>query len=269
MNDPSPWVAYRRASHATTWRLFCLPYAGGGASIYRSWAEHLPSTIDVVPVQLPGREGRLGEPPCDRLDKLVDSLTHALMPMMSGRVALFGYSMGALIAFELARALRRSGCAIDHLIVAAAPAPHVPRTCARLQELPDAALLDTLRELGGTPEAVLANHEIMAMLLPTFRVDFAILDEYQYKDEPPLACPVTAFGGASDPEVSAEQLGAWRATTAGRFESHTFAAGHFFVHSHEGALLRHVASAIDAELVSQRLPSSHRTHSSHRAPRHA
>ncbi|HEY0993468.1 MAG TPA: alpha/beta fold hydrolase [Kofleriaceae bacterium] len=244
MSEPSANVTGRSASLPATWCLFCLPYAGGGASIYRTWSKSLPAGIEVIPVRLAGREDRINEPPCDRLDELVASLVRAVIPARQGRVALFGCSMGALIAFELARELRRRGRAIDHLVVAAAPAPHIPQQRERVRELSDASVLDRVRRLGGTCEAVLENRELMAMLLPTFRADFAILDDYRYKHEPPLACPITAFGGTSDPLVSPEQLDMWRAATTGRFASHLFATGHFFVHSHERALLRQIVTAL-------------------------
>ncbi|HEX2093650.1 MAG TPA: thioesterase domain-containing protein, partial [Longimicrobiaceae bacterium] len=184
MTRPSaldPWVVRRPLNPHTRLRLFCFPYAGGGASIFRTWSQSLPPEVDVCPVQLPGRESRLREPPFDRLLPLVRTLADVLAPYMDLPFALYGYSNGALMSFELARELRRRGMRGPvHLFVAACPAPHLPDKDPPIHALPDVELIREIRRLNGTPEEILQNEELMTLLIPLLRADSAIHETYVY-----------------------------------------------------------------------------------------
>jgi medium-chain acyl-[acyl-carrier-protein] hydrolase len=211
-------------------RLLCFPYAGGGASAFRGWSSLLPAELEVCPVQLPGREARLREPALRDLPAAIALLREETRTLRRGRFAFFGHSLGALLAFELTRALRRAGePAPTHLFVSGCGAPHVHEPESRsLSDLSDEAFVAALRGFAGTPEAVLDNRELLTLVLPTLRADFALRDGYRCADEPPLALPITALGGEDDPHVSLHALGAWRVHTSRSFSLQRFPGGHFF-----------------------------------------
>lgn len=230
------------ASTASTWlysikprpqaalRLFCLPFAGGGASAYRAWANLLPESIEVCPIQLPGRENRLREPLFTRVGPLVEQLSRAVAPLLDRPFAIFGHSLGALIAFEWVRRLRRDGLPAPLCLFASARlAPHVrdPRPPASLMAADE--FLAEVRKLNGTPAAVLASPELLAMLLPIMRADFAVNENYSYYEAPRLDVPLRAFGGSSDPKASRADLEQWGRHTGADFGVQMFAGDHFFI----------------------------------------
>jgi medium-chain acyl-[acyl-carrier-protein] hydrolase len=238
MIEAKPWII--RTRDRPRLRLFCFPYAGGGVAPFRQWSERLPPEIEVCPVHLAGRESRLKEPPAVQLAPLAQELARALAPVMDDvPFALFGHSMGALICFELMRYLRRMLYPMPiHLFVSAYRAPQLPDIHAPLHRLPDARLLATLRDLGGTPQAVLQNAELMSLMLPVLRADLMLCETYTYTKERPFACPITAFGGAQDTMVSEAELQAWRQQTSATFRCHMLPGDHFFLQSEQSALLR-------------------------------
>lgn len=177
--------------------------------------------------------------PFTRLSPLVQAIAHALLPHLDKRFAFFGHSMGGLISFELARLLRRDyGLSPVHLFVSGCSAPQIPDSDPPIHALPEPAFLEELFRLNGTPEAVLENAELMQLLLPTLRADFAVLETYVYAPEPPLNCPITAFGGLQDREVSCDCLEAWREQTNATFSLQVFSGDHFFLHSAQPLLLQ-------------------------------
>jgi medium-chain acyl-[acyl-carrier-protein] hydrolase len=227
-------------------RLFCVPHAGGGTSSFRGWARSFAPGVQLVPVQLPGRESRVEEPPFVRLAPLVSALTEAIAPYVHAPFALFGHSMGALVCFELARYLRRAyGVAPVHLFVSGAPAPQLSVRHPAMHELSTPALLGELRRLGGTPDEVLGSGELMRMLVPVLRADLQIVETYTYFDDAPLACPVSAFGGLGDARVTRDELAAWQVLTGGEFSLQMVPGGHFFAYD-EG---RRMANIVARELA--------------------
>ena len=213
-------------------RLFCFPFAGGGTLLYRSWAEALRARAAVCPVCLPGREGRLNEPAFDSMDALVAALAKAIAPFLDAPFAFYGHSMGAAIAFELARALRRAGRPLPRgMFVSAARAPQFRLGHQPQAEPDDASLMEQLRRLEGVPAEVLANPALMRLAMPALRADARLYRNYVYRPEEPLAIPIFAYGGDADPNVSQEQKGAWREQTAAAFGQTEFAGGHFFIQS--------------------------------------
>lgn len=245
----NPWIVFRKACPEARLRLFCFPYAGGGASIYRTWVNELPARIDVCPVQLPGRENRLSTPAFRHIDPLVEALLEALAPELDGPYAFFGHSMGAIIAYELAQRLRRAQMPEPiHLLVSARRAPQLPPDDEAIYDLPEDELKTKLRELNGTPEAVLAHPELMELMLPLLRADFELNDTYEHTAHPPLGCPISAFGGTEDSDVEAEHLEAWRAMSTGPFERTFFDGDHFFIHDRPQRLIQGVAAALARHL---------------------
>lgn len=242
-----------RPNPQATLRLFCFPYAGGGASIFRDWPNHLPETIEVYSVQLPGRGSRLMEAPFTRMPDLVDTVAQAILPHLDKPFAFFGHSMGAMISFELSRLLRkRQRLEPQHLFVSAAGAPQTFDAGHMIHNLPDSKFLKRLRELNGTPREILESSELMQLMLPTLRADFAVSETYLYTHEPPLDCAITAFGGLQDYEVSRKRLEAWRSQTNAAFSLQMFAGDHFFLHHAQRLLqalskeLRRLGQALEA-----------------------
>jgi medium-chain acyl-[acyl-carrier-protein] hydrolase len=236
------WFAYREVNPRARLRLFCFPYAGGGASAYRGWAAALPADVEVCPVQLPGRESRLREPAFDRPAPLIVALADALQAHLGLPFAFFGHSMGAMLSFELARELRRRGNPLPlHLFVSGRRAPQVPSREPDIHDLPEAEFLVRLRELNGTPEEVLQHAELMRLLLPVLRSDFAVNETYVFQPEPPLELGISAFGGLEDVEVTREDVTGWSEHGRGFFRLRMFPGDHFFLHSARELLTQSVA----------------------------
>lgn len=226
-------------------RLFCFAYAGGGPSAFFKWIKSFPSDIAVCPVLLPGRETAINQPPIADMDRLLGSLADALVPMLDRPYALFGYSLGAKLAYGLTHRLARLDCKPPLLLtVAANRAPgHAPhRPGAHL--LPDAEFIAYLRELGGTPAEVLANRALLDLMLPALRADFALV-EHKMPDDP-VRCPIVACGGTADPVASPRALFGWSRFTRGRFTLRVFPGGHFFLREHMQGLMASVIGDLEA-----------------------
>lgn len=245
----TPWVTPGRRSPQERLTLFCFPYAGGSASIYRNWAAKLPAFVNVCPVQLPGRGPRTKEPSYTNLEAMVADLAKNSLPLMEQPFAFFGHSMGALISFELARTLKREhGLAPVHLFLSGRRAPQVPDTEPLTYNLPDAEFIEELRHLKGTPSEVLEHPELMQLLLPLLRTDFEVCQTYQYVPGELLDCPMSVFGGLEDDGVLREHLEPWKELTSGPFILRMLPGDHFFLHSSEAVLL-HVLARQFAQLV--------------------
>jgi acyl transferase domain-containing protein/surfactin synthase thioesterase subunit len=252
LSSNSNWLFFPKPQVQPSLRLFCLPYAGAGASIFRSWAETLPSEIEVCAIQLPGREDRLGETLLTRLAPLVKTLAPIVQPYLEIPFAFFGHSMGGLVSFELVRELRRQGSPLPtHLLMSAIRAPQLPDLNLPIHRLPEPHFLEALRRLQGTPEAILQNTELMKLLSPSIRADLAIFENYIYAAEPQLPCPITVFGGAQDPLVLPEDLAGWKDQTLSDFALQMFPTDHFFLHRDRDALLAAIATTLTQPLSLQ------------------
>ncbi len=241
VNCPAGFVCPRPNAGAA-WRLFCFPYAGGGLPAFRGWAEGLP-TMEVWSAQLPGRGARIHEPPFTRMRPLVEWLAGEIVPLLDRPAAFFGHSLGALAAFELARELRRAGQPMPaHLFLSACGAPHRPAARPPIHALPEAEFLAEVRRLNGTPASLLENDELMRLLLPALRADFAARETYQHRPEPPLDCPCSVFGGSQDARVSRETLDAWREHTTAAFSLQMFPGDHFFAFTDARLVLEAIAA---------------------------
>jgi surfactin synthase thioesterase subunit len=209
--------------------LVCLPHAGGGASAFRHWRASLPERVGVVAVQYPGHEGRWADPVCVSSDDLVASLADALTRSISGDVVIFGHSFGALVAFELARALRGiPGLRLRHLFVSGSRPPDAAMSGPAVHAWPERQLLDYVVELGGMPPELLGQRVLTDMLLPIIRADLRMDESYRYMPATPLECPITAFAGESDPTVTMECVDGWRRHTTHGFELIPLSTGHFW-----------------------------------------
>jgi medium-chain acyl-[acyl-carrier-protein] hydrolase len=183
------------------------------------------------------------------MDSLVDALTQAIVLWLDRPFVFFGHSMGAMVAFELVRRLRAEGRPLPmHLLVSGRRAPQIPNDEPELHALPEKDLIKELRVLNGTPPELLEDHSFMALLLPVLRADLAVCETYRYRPHVPLDIPISAFGGADDPEVSVDRLSAWREQTLAPFQQFVMPGDHFFLHSSEqalvGAIHREVSSVL-------------------------
>ncbi|MFQ5616960.1 MAG: thioesterase II family protein [Anaerolineales bacterium] len=220
-------------------RLFCFPYAGGGASFFRAWPGGLPPGIELLALQLPGRESRFLEPPLTRISALVKAFLPAILPYLDVPFSFFGHSMGSTVAFELTRHLReRSASLPEHLFVSGHHAPQIPYPHPPIHNLPETTFLEEIRRFEGTPEEVLQHKELMQLLIPVLRADFEMTETYQYIPGSPLTCPITVFGGREDHQVPIDNLEAWREQTMAGFALHMFPGGHFYLQDRESQLLQ-------------------------------
>ncbi|MDQ1831846.1 thioesterase II family protein [Massilia scottii] len=227
-------------------RLFCLSYAGGSAASYYPWQAALDPAIEVCAIQLPGRGARLDEPPMRSLALVVETLAQVIDLGDELPFAFFGHSLGGLLAFELARyCQRRAGPVPERLFVSGSVAPRRRLLSRRLHELGDADLIAALRQYNGAPAAALDQPELMALMLPTVRADFALAADYEYRSGPPLALPVSVYGGDRDPHVAFDDLSDWQDETTETIRLHRFAGDHFFIQSARDAVL----AQMQAELM--------------------
>lgn len=246
----SPWIAYAKPNGEASLRLFCFPHAGGGAGAYRTWVAALAPEIEVLPVQLPGRETRFLERPYETIEALLDGLMVALRPLLNKPFAFLGHSLGALVAFELARRLRSEGLVPEQLFVSGYGAPHLPVKLPPMHHLDDSQFAAALQELDTVPTAVLENEELLGLLLPMLRADFAVYERYKFQAGPPLDCPIVMLGGESDPLVSPEMLAAWTEHSVALGQMHLFPGDHFYLQGQETAVLRVIAQTCLAQQLS-------------------
>lgn len=229
-------------------RLFCLPYSGASAMVYGRWRRDLPSWLAVHPVELPGRGARSGEPLATELRGLAGSLAEEIRGAIDGPYALFGHSLGSLLAFELAHALRDRGAPPPLVLFASggeAPAVRDDRELARPRS--DAELIADLRGYRGTSEEALADPELMALVLPVLRADFLLSGTYAYRPRPALTCPVHVLAGTAD-DLDRPALEAWGRETRGGFAIDLLEGGHFFLHSRQAEVLSLIGAALSRRM---------------------
>lgn len=243
----TPWLWCLGSQPEAAIRVFCVPCAGHGASMYFSWPNQLPRQIEVWAIQPPGRENRLEEVPFADLRPLVSEAATALEPLLDGRpFAIVGHSMGALVGFELTRELRRRGRPLPHrLFVSGRGAPQQPSTGPIRYDLPDAAFLTTVQQLNTAMNGDGAYADAVRFMLPTLRADFTLCECYQYVDERPLPCDLTVWGGDEDAEAGLTQLVGWREQTTGSFSLNMFRGDHFFLMTQKAAVLAALAEELE------------------------
>ena len=225
----SPWIVCRRPRPDARVRLFCFPYAGGGASIFHRWPEYLPEDIELNAIQLPGHETRIGDPPHADLDPLLLELAGVLQPYLSRPLALLGHSMGALISYELARRIRREGgVSPTILFLSGLRALQIPNPDPPLHSLSRPDFLQQLQTRYGMPASLIQQSELLELFMPLLRANFQMCETYTYSPEPPLDCPLSVFGGLQDPRISREDLAAWKLQTNRELRLRMIEGDHYF-----------------------------------------
>ena len=226
-------------------RLVCFPYAGGGASVYRPWSPLVPADLELWSVQPPGREERLFDPPHYRMDDLISAVERELAALPELPTAFFGHSLGAVTAWETARRLSSSGEDILHLFVSGCRAlPAIHRDRRDLHDLSEEGLIEEIRRMNGTPDEVLANIDLMRLLLPSFRADYRVLSDYRYEDSGETRFPVTVYGGRDDPAVELADLTAWSAVVHRPVEPLVLPGDHFFLNGARTMIVEGVSERI-------------------------
>lgn len=240
---PTPWLVRARPVADPRLRLYCLPHAGAGPSVFTAWARALPADIELCAIHLPGREVRLSEPAATRMTPLVDAMAAAVAPTLDRPYAVFGHSMGATVGFELVRALRRRGAPPpSRLWVAGRRAPHLPTPRPWRHTLSGPEFMAELRRLGGTPPELLADPDLAAMFAAILRADFAVLETHAWTPEPALESPIVVLHGTADLEVSHAESAAWASHSTHPLGMHEFSGGHFFPHVQRAAVLERIVA---------------------------
>jgi medium-chain acyl-[acyl-carrier-protein] hydrolase len=227
--------------------VFCLPYAGGGAAIFRQWAELAPPGMLPLPLRLPGREMRILERPIDTLAAMLDALVGVLRPFTVRPYAIFGHSMGALIGHELTLRILECGLPAPRLLaVSGRQAPHLPNPArwVSTRSASDEQFLEILHDIDAQSREMLANQGLQRLLLPVLRADFNLCEDYRPRPAVRLPIPIIAFAGDGDLSVPVQAVQAWSEHTAMAFNSEVFAGDHFFVRSHAAPICAALARCL-------------------------
>ncbi|MET9606664.1 alpha/beta fold hydrolase [Streptomyces sp. NPDC006512] len=240
------WVRRYHAADESPIRLVCLPHAGGSASFYFPMAQALAPAVDVLSVQYPGRQDRRHEPGITDIHVYADALTSALVPWLDRPLALFGHSMGAVLAFEVTRRLERDhGISPVRVFASGRRSPSSFRhETVHLRD--DDGIVAEMRELSGTDASILGNEEILRMVLPAIRSDYTAIENYRAASDDTVKAPITVLTGESDPRTSREEAEAWEGHTSGGFDIHRFPGGHFFLARQQAQILKIVSEELAA-----------------------
>lgn len=241
----SAWIKRPRPLESPSLRLFCLPYAGGNAGAFHRWAQASMSGLEMVAVQYPGRQDRLAEECLKDMGSLADGVAAAMAPLLDRPFALFGHSMGAWVAYEVALRLEhRYRARPRRVFVSAAPSPLRPRRHTDVHLRSDDAMVEWFGALGAMDQEVLADPELRPLVLPAMRADMQLIETYRPEAGRTLTAPVTAYLGDADPGVNPDDAGAWRELTSAEFTFRAFPGGHFYMSDHEDTLLADIAERL-------------------------
>ncbi|MFF1379233.1 thioesterase II family protein [Streptomyces sp. NPDC058308] len=237
------WVRRHPAAPGAP-RLLCFPHAGGGASSYQGWARELAPGVEVLAVRYPGREDRFDEPPASSVEALADEIAAVLPVSREQPLVLFGHSMGAAVAFEVARRIERA-CpgGLTRLCVSGRPAPHAAPSSA-VHLLSDDAIIDDLRAMDGTSSDILDSADFRSLFLPGIRADYRLIETYRPRPGARICTPVSTFCGTDDPHVRPEEMLRWGEVTDGGLSSRVFAGGHFYLHERLSEVIAEVARVL-------------------------
>ncbi|HXT71526.1 MAG TPA: alpha/beta fold hydrolase [Vicinamibacterales bacterium] len=240
------WLTIYEPRPRARLRLVCFPHAGSSAAAFAEWNRKVPHDIEVASVEYPGRGARRAERPFVRVRALVAAAFSGLRDALAEKpFALFGHSMGALIAFELARQFQRFGDVRPAaLLVAACRAPGLPLLTAPVYQAPDAAFVAAVRALNGTDSAILDHPEFQRLFLPVLRADFEAAETYVRQGRDQLALPLFVYGGSADPEVPVDDLHAWSAEATVGATVRVYPGDHFFLETSRDRLMSDIAADV-------------------------
>jgi len=236
------WFSFPKENSEADLRLFCLPYAGGSSHVYYPWQDKLSSDIEICAIQLPGRGIRFTETPYTDHKKMVIDLVDDMVEYLDKPYALFGHSMGALLAYEVAQEIKKRGLPqASHLFVSGRRAMHINNESQPIHDLPEEQLISELKKLNGTPAEVLENKDLMSLVLPMIRADFQLCETYLHNVEhKKLDLNITSFEGVNDHKARGINVSAWQDLTSGIYQGIQLSGDHFFIHSSEQKLLENI-----------------------------
>lgn len=237
-SDPERWLRRYHRSRPGAATLVCFAHAGGSASYFFPVSAQLSPALDVVAVQYPGRQDRRAEPHLDSIAAIADAVLPALRPLAGGPLALFGHSMGAVVAYEVALRLERAGAPpLTRLLVSGRRAPSRVRV-GTVHERDDDGVVVELESLSGTQAGLLSDPETREMILPAVRADYRAIETYRCAPGSVLSCPIVALIGDSDPQVTVDEARDWVRHTAGPFDLRLFPGGHFYLQEHAAGVIQ-------------------------------
>lgn len=240
-------MTWFRCTETRPWasmRLFCLPHAGGSAVFYRQWAKEISPAVEVHTVQYPGRADRMADAFVTDAHQLARLIAGAMAPLMDRPAALFGHSMGAVLAYEVARLLQERGSAPVHVFASGARPPH-DRGGDRVSGRDDDGVIEEMIRLGGTDADALRDPELRELVLPYVRNDFTLIEDYAHRDGTRLTVPVTAIIGDADSHVTEEQARGWGEVTGGRFALRVLPGGHFYLTDQQPAVIAEIHRTLE------------------------
>lgn len=241
--DTDLWIRRFHSAPEAAVRLIVLPHAGASASYFFSMSESLAPTIECGVVQYPGRQDRRLDPHIEDLMVMADRLTAAVRPLADRPLALFGHSMGAALAFEVARRLEATGLVPAMLFASGRRSPTRHRE-ENVHRLDDAGLVVELRSLSGTNHRLLADEELLAMILPAIRSDYTAIERYRMVPGSRISCPVTVMVGDSDPRAGLADAAAWQEVTSGSFAQRVYRGGHFYLAERPSEVINTISDAL-------------------------
>ncbi len=245
-SNSSSWFVCPQANPKAETRLFLFPYAGGGPAAFGKWSAELPVQLEAWSAHYPGRGSRHNEPPIKQIIALAEKFSQAIQQLLDKPFVFFGHSLGGLVAFELTRHLRRNNLPQPKILfVSACGAPHIPDPHPPIHKLPDSEFLESLQQLNGVPSELLNQPDVMQLLIPILRADLEAIENYIYtSDDPPLNCPIIAFGGPDDPRVSRDHLEGWALHTDSGFKSQYFPGDHFFTNTARESVIASIVAEL-------------------------
>jgi medium-chain acyl-[acyl-carrier-protein] hydrolase len=243
----SDWMVFPKPNLPAAMRLFCFPYAGAGSMVYRTWPEGLPPQVEVVSILYPGRESRLRVPRIHSMKPLISALAAEIIPFLDRPFAFFGHSLGGLIAFELARELRRRHHPLpSHFFISSRRAPQLHDPLPPIASLEnDAFALAVQRRYNGIPKIIQQDPELMEIFLPILKADFSVLETYEYIQEPAFDIGFSTYIGIHDTIVTLEDISAWQVHTNLPVSSQTFTGDHFYLQSQRLPLLQSLSLTLE------------------------
>ncbi|KOV51332.1 oleoyl-ACP hydrolase [Streptomyces sp. AS58] len=241
----SAWIRRFHPGPEAPVQLVCFPHAGGAATYYHRLSQAMSPDADVLAIQYPGRQDRLSEPCIEDIPTLADRLVDELVAWSDRPLVLFGHSMGAAVAFEVALRLEQAGSVPLGLFVSGRMAPSVYRH-QRMHLATDAELVAELKTLNAANVQILADETLLRMVLPTIRSDYRAIERYHNPSAPPLHCPIVALTGDADPVADIADVELWARHTLASFRTRVFSGGHFFLDDHADAVRQEIRDHIAA-----------------------
>lgn len=257
MSRKNNWFKVFAEKPAALCRLFCFHYAGGGASTFHSWLKYLPENVEVIAVQLPGRENRFSETPIRDLTKLIDKISIEIEKYLDKPFVFFGHSMGALICVELAYFLSKNQNNMpEYLYVSGRQSPQLPRKFPPIHHLPENQFIEEIKKFEGVPNEILNDSEMRELFFPTLRADLEMCEKYAFQEREKLKVPIKVYGGKTDSGVSVAELLAWDYVTHSFGGATMFDGGHFYFRNSKEEFLKHFNSDLEEVVKKIRLRES-------------